>query len=291
MHKDMFCAGEMIGWEYDDASFSCSCGAVLKDCPFYQHIGKTFVDNGLPFSFSNFGTAYQLFRSGRLNNLFTRNISRLQLSAIEKFRDNIIRHIPVLSGRMQQFDRANELFMATALEYSGAHVFIDASKDPYRFRHLKHINSLDIKIVHLVRDLRGVIHSFRKNSGITDLSMATQRWVQDQADILRLAAEFPSVMRIYYEEICNDVDSSLAKISNFVDEQPINFSGDFKSTEHHILGNSMRLDGPSKIVNNERWKKELTDMEINTIQQVARNALLYYKNPALEEIIEHYLEN
>jgi len=281
----------MIGWECDDTPFHCSCGAVLEACPFYQHIGKTFLENGLPFAFSHFGTAYQLLYNERLNNLLTRNITKIQNSTLEKLRDNIIRHAPVLSGKMKLFDRANELFMATALEYSNASVFVDASKDPYRLRHLQHINALDINILHLVRDLRGVILSFRKNHGITDLALATRLWVQDQANILRLIREFPSVQRIYYEDICNDVDTSLATIAQFVDVPPMKFSGDLQSAEHHILGNSMRLDGPSKIVNSERWRKEFSDGEMKTIQQEARKAVIHHNNPELKEIIEQYIEH
>lgn len=290
-HKDMFCAGEMIGWEYDDTPFYCSCGATLETCPFYQYIGKIFRDNGLPFAFSHFGTAYQLSRNERINNLLTRNFPKIQNSTLEKLRDKVVRHTPILSTKMQQFGRANALFMSTALKHSGTHIFVDASKDAFRLRHLQQINDLDINILHLVRDLRGVILSFRKNRGIEDMALATRLWIQDQVNILRIAEEFPSVLKVYYENICNDTEGSLAMISRFMDLSPMSFSGDFKSASHHILGNSMRLDGTSKIVNSERWKKELSDREIETIQQEAKKQLTRRNDPKLTEIIEQYIEH
>ena len=75
----------------------------------------------------------------------------------------------------------------------------------------------------------------------TDLGMRV--WIREQHDSLRVLAEQPKALRVYYEDLCDDTTATLARIHRFVGVEPQSLGGDFRADENHILGNSMRLGG------------------------------------------------
>jgi hypothetical protein len=180
--------------------------------------------------------------------------------------------------------------MQTALSYSGARVFVDACKDAYRLRHFRRLKELDLHVVYLVRDLRGVVLSNLelKKPGWDAMRM-TRMWLHQQRTILRILSEFPSVMTIYYEDLIDMVDETLATIHRFVGLTPQQFSGDFKTVEHHVLGNTMRLSDTSKIVKSRRWQQELSGEALEAISRTALAFVQEHKHHPLAKIIEHYL--
>lgn len=55
----------------------------------------------------------------------------------------------------------------------------------------------------------------------------------------------------------------------FVGVDPVAVNLDFRSTEHHIIGNGMRLDGSSRIELDERWRSVLSPSEIDVFNHIA----------------------
>jgi len=137
-----------------------------------------------------------------------------------------------------------------------------------------------------VRDPRGVAWSSRKNSGLTP-EVAVRLWLRRQADILRISPELPATLRIYYEELCTDADAALARIHRFAGLEPEAFPGDFKSKEHHILGNQMRL-GTGGVKLDTRWREELPAQTQRQIEDLCRSYAR--SNPASPVVatIRHY---
>jgi hypothetical protein len=180
--------------------------------------------------------------------------------------------------------------MNTALLHSRAKVFVDACKDPHRLRQLRRISDLKLQILYLVRDFRGVALSNRKNKG-WEIAFSTKLWIHQQRECLRVVREFPSVLQIYYEEICKEPNRSLGIIHRFIGLPTHSFDGDFRAVEHHILGNTMRLNNIRKIINTEKWKEEFTDHEITTINQIAESFAKKNSNHPVSKIIDYYLEN
>ena len=82
----------------------------------------------------------------------------------------------------------------------------------------------------------------------------------------------------------------MARIHQFVDLEPEAFSGDFMASEHHILGNSMRLTGQSNIQKNERWREELSSTDIDIITGALRDFVEKDPKHQLSTIIKHYLD-
>jgi hypothetical protein len=209
---------------------------------------------------------------------------------IEKMRDFAVACVPSFARLLSQQDRANLIFIGTALSFSHSSVFVDACKDPHRLRHLRRIPGVDLCVVYLVRDLRGVVLSNLElqRPGI-DAALATRLWIRQQVTIMRVLEEFANTHSVRYEDLCDATDDALASIHRFAGVEPTQFGGDLKRAEHHILGNVMRLTKLDKIEKNTRWERELSRTDLDSISRIALNFVQRNRRHALSPIIEHYL--
>lgn len=289
-HPGITTVGEMEGWKNADVdSFRCSCGQVLKSCPFFNALAEAFRQEGLPFAYNNFGTSYQLATNTRLNQYLTGALPVIRCSAAEHLRDAIVTHLPGYSSRIAQTDRSNVVFIRTALARAKAEVFVDVDKNPFRLRYLQRLHDVNLKVIYLFRDLRGVVLTFMENRG-WDAAAATRVWLREQVEILRVMQEFPSFLQVSYEDLCEDTDTALAGTYRHLGLAPQPFAGDFRVAEHHILGNSMRLDSVSKVVKSERWKTRLSSADLGTISNIARSFVDRNSNHQLSTILARYLD-
>jgi len=291
-HPDIFTVGEMNGWNYgEDETFTCSCGKMLSECPFFLVIAEAFRRNGLSFDFRNFGTDYRLARNERVNRYLTAQLpAAIPSTFLENLRDMVVGHIPPFSKLISQEHRANRTFFDAALSYSRSSVFVDACKDPYRLRHLHRIPGLDPYVVYLMRDVRGVVLSNLelKHPGL-NAALATRMWIRQQTTILRILREFRNVLHVHYEDLCDVTDDSLGTIHRFAGVEPRPFGGDLKRAEHHILGNVMRLTKLDKIAKNTRWERELSPSDLESISSTAMDFVRRNRRHALSKIIRRYL--
>lgn len=287
-HPQIFTVSHTQGWNYGEKPFKCSCGEPLPSCPFFRLIADVFRENQLPFDFKHFGTGYELVRNPRLNRYLTKGMPFLTSTSLERLRDAIIARIPTFRRRLAQTDRANLTFIRTALSYSGASVFVDGYKTPFRLRQLRRIEEFDLHVLYLVRDIRGVVSSnMRKREW--DATHATRTWIHEQANIVRILREFPSSIMVYYEDLCERIDETLARIHRFLDLAPHPFPGDFKSIEHHILGNKMRLQDLGKIEKDTRWQRDLSAGDLAEISRLGLAFVRRHEHHPLSEVITHYL--
>ena len=287
-HPKVFTAGEMDGWNYEeDTTFLCSCGAILRECPFYLRIAGVFHEQGLPFDFREFGTAYRLGSNPRWNRYLTGALPLLRSTSLERLRDALVWRLPRVARTLSRQDRANRAFIQTALDYSGAEAFVDACKDPFRMRHLRRIPELDLKVLYLVRDPRGVALSNMTKRGWS-AALAARVWVREQASIQRVSAEAPAVLTVYYDELCDDVNGQLARIHEFLGVPPIPFGGDLAAAEHHILGNVMRLENRTAIKKDTRWQRELSAADLETIERTVWK--FARPRPDLAAVVGHFLD-
>ena len=290
-HPDAFSVSEMHGWEYkDDETFRCSCGQVLNECRFFRYMYAEFRRLGLPFDYRAFGTRYRLTRDDRMNRYLTAELPRLSSTRFERLRDAVVMTIPRLGRRLRAADAANLAFVRAGLAYSGAGVFVDGCKNPFRLRHLRRIAALDLRTIHLVRDIRGFVLSNKTKWGVpADLS--AWMWLRQQMDIVRIAPQVGPVLTVYYEDLCDYTDETLASIHRFIGVEPQRFNGDFKAAEHHILGNWMRHAERGLVTKDMRWKSDLPAADISTVTKAAHRFTERHRHHALTDIIRHYLSD
>lgn len=168
----------------------CGCGLPFDTCPMWSAVGKRAFDDWDP--------------------AWAARVHDLQVRVARQ------RHLPRLlrAPRGTNFDAAaeaygdeyRELYRAIGAE-NGADYVVDASKWPAQALAL-HRADLDVRVIHLVRDVRGVTHSLSKRdvsrpqAAHTDVmyrnppALGAARWVatQTEVDLLRWAGVPVSTM-------------------------------------------------------------------------------------------------
>jgi hypothetical protein len=76
-------------------------------------------------------------------------------------------------------------------------------------------------------------------------------------------------LTVRHEDVCQDPQGNLERIFGFVGIDPHLGSLDFRSAEHHIRGNNMRLGPSSEIKLDEKWKSNLTADDLREFEAVA----------------------
>lgn len=289
-HSRFTTVGHTTGWYFDnEEDFRCSCGDTLGDCPLYTRVSARYTAYNLQFDIRNFGTKYELISNERLNRYLTASLPLIANSRLETLRDQVIRSFAPSAQRIEQQNRANFAFITSVMNYANASIFVDNSHDPYRLRHLTAAKQFSLSTLHLVRDPRGVALSCIKHAGWT-METSIKIWLRRQSDICRIANEIGRpILRVYYEDLCTNVDETLAKIHEFSGEIFESFKGDFSEVEHHILGNAMRLRG-GKIRLDERWRSDLSKSQIELANSLLEKSISSSREPELAEIVRHYLD-
>jgi hypothetical protein len=287
-HPKIMTVGHTTGWHFSDTEeFFCSCGERIEKCPFFNHVRRAFEARKIPFAFNDFGTEYLLSENERLNRLLTAGSPYLPSSAMEKARDGVVRLVPGFAARLSRQDLANRTFIEAALDYGGAEVYADNSHGPHRLRHLSRISDLALYPVHLVRDPRGVVLSHMKHRGWS-ADFAAWKWLDEQADIARVLQEFDRRATVHYEDVCDDTDAALARLHAFAGLEEVPVPEDFKSVEHHILGNKMR-ESSSRISSDRRWESELSTQDLRAILGAVEGFMRKHPRTPLANVLERYL--
>jgi hypothetical protein len=73
---------------------------------------------------------------------------------------------------------------------------------------------------------------------------------------------------VRYEDLCIDTENTLERLFEFCSVAPDVSRLNYDVTAQHVIGNPMRLRPLSEIVVDERWKKELSQNQIDIIQKI-----------------------
>jgi hypothetical protein len=144
------------------------------------------------------------------------------------------------------------------LRVAGADVFFDTSKRAMRLYQMLETPELDVKIVKLVRDVRGYVSSAKKRGeAVHDAALA---WRRDQEAIETITRNLPSdrVMLLRYEDACGDPKTWLRRTYAFCGVEPLDPPEAVTSREHHVIGNNMRRNETIRIRLDESWRSLLS---------------------------------
>jgi hypothetical protein len=250
------------------ATYPCSCGLAMQACSFWQRVVELTRERGVEdFELGNFRLGFDSSDRRWLERL---RIGSLRWGGLEDLRDLAFRAIGahrVLSGVAAR----NLAFAGAVLEATGARVFVDASKERMRLRYLQRYLDADLRVIHLVRDVRGVVDStLRRGKDPLSAVQAARRWGRTNETITRTLRDMPSDRQILvrYEDLCRDVDGTLAALFDLCGVAPATTSGDFR-VDQHLLGNRMRLRGRDEVRLDESWRERISDEEQRQIVHAA----------------------
>jgi len=288
-HPELCSVGELKAINLgDESSYLCSCKTLAKDCSFWQGVTDKMAIKGHDFCISNAGTDIRTGATSYMQRLL-RPLVRNPF--MEFVRDSLLTLSPVWRKKLPLLQKRNADYVRSIAEQAGVETVIDSSKIGIRLKYLLRNPDLDIKVIWVVRDGRGVSLAYKDPSEFADakdpkfrgggtgktpehsrgIEIGAEEWVRCNQETEAVLATMPkeSWMQVHYEDICNHTEKTLDALFEFVGVDPSKKRLDFKTVEHHVVGNGMRLDDSEEIILDERWKGLLDENELLTYHQVA----------------------
>lgn len=240
----------------------CGCGRPVLDCPLWGPVAERLEEPAGP----------------------------LPTAAIERLRHRITegRHLPALLSplRTPAFEAKLEAYRgrlsrlyAELRRACGSEAIVDSSKNAGYARILSGTPRVDLHLVHLVRDSRGVAHSLRKRKERPGVpwsegeelldrrrpGTAAILWTAAQLLVESLRSESSSYLRVRYGDFVRDPEDVLRRVLESVGEHRGGDQLDHvrgRSLElgvHHVLaGNPMREEqGTIELREDLAWRREM----------------------------------
>lgn len=226
----------------------CGCGRRVMDCVFWKQV---------------FDRAY-----GGLDKVDLGWMNAMRLKHTRT------RHAMLARGTPERvrFAEHIERLYHTLVEVSRRRIVVDTSRVPGYAQLLESISSLDVRVIHLVRDPRAVMHSWqrirqislasgsalgRSKAGILSaVEWVVQNWLVER----RWGSDPTRYYRLRYEDLIQTPRDSLRILLGWagVDSSDLSFVGDgwvILNITHSIAGNQYRLlTGRVDLVLDDAWK-------------------------------------
>lgn len=256
---------------------TCACGALLAACPVWSEVGRKAFGGWEAVD----GPGWQALQSRVDRN---RHIPLLAVPASARFRADLADHL----------DRLERLYLAAA-EVTGARVLVDSSKHVSTAFALRHARAVDVRFVHLVRDSRGVAHSWTKEVARPETAdgrpmpryspmMAAAWWDAFNLGHAALAATGVAPLRLRYEDLLEHPPDALRAILDptGVTEEPgwdsfLGADGAQLGTSHSVAGNPMRFtSGVIPLQPDETWRARLPTRDKRIVTALTAPLLVRY---------------
>ncbi len=238
----------------------CGCGAKFSLCSFWQAVGAR--------AWSGFDPE------------FLRETHKMQAAVARQ------RHLPkLLTARnnspfnqaLQAYtSRYAELATSVATE-ANANYIVDASKWPALALAL-HRGGLDVRVIHLIRDVRGVAHSLNQadierphSTGGTDLmfhnspASGAGRWLATQTEVDLIRTRKVPIARLAYDDFVTDPAASIRRtLTSLKVPIPADGLAHISGTtvqlgpSHGLSGNPSRFrHGATQLRTDVRWRSQM----------------------------------
>jgi hypothetical protein len=193
----------------------CGCGEPFSVCPFWTRVGDEAFGGWSSVTDRMSGLQPRLVRQRHVFRMLTGVAPRGYRRELDEYLD--VHH---------------RLYRAIA-EVSGAEVVVDASKSTAQLFALRRIPGLDLRVVNLVRDSRGVANSWNKSGIVKPQSkdgalMGTYAphrlavlWAALQLECAVLRAAAPYSARVRYEDLVAAPRPTLERALNEVGLPPV----------------------------------------------------------------------
>ena len=232
----------------------CGCGRPFSACPFWSEVGRR--------AFAGWST---LDLEALLADKASMDRQRRVPSLMLPWRsDRRCTDLARYAGRYAQVYRA-------AAEVAGTDVVVDASKHPSLAAILASQPQIDLRVVHLVRDSRGVAYSWSQEVTRPEVTegqalmpqysaaMSSAYWLGQNGLLHLLALRGVPMLRLRYEDLVRDPAAALVDVRRFAGlpdrAQAVREPG---AQQHSVAGNPLRFaTGPLVVRADERWRREM----------------------------------
>lgn len=275
--------GEIVHlWQRDIRNDErCGCGARFSACTFWKRVGERAFGGWAAVDIERVRT----LRDGVER---TRHIPRLAAAQLPAAQLADVREYAGFYARVY----------AAAAEVSGAAVVVDSSKHSALAHVLRWADGVDLRVVHVVRDARGVAYSWTKTIARpeTDGSEEMTRYSPGRSALLwnahnaafgLLARRGVAVRRIRYEQFLTDPRGALRELAEYAGvpagDADLAFLGDGYAdlrVGHSAAGNPMRFTvGRLPLRRDDAWLRALPSGQRRLVGAVCAPMLRAYGYP------------
>lgn len=237
----------------------CACGEAFHDCPFWSEVGA--------LAFGGWNTV----DPDRV--AFLRNAVDRQRRVIHTGQRVLPRRLAPLVDEYASF--FSRIYMASRA-ITGARIIVDSSKEIPTALAVSHASEVDLRVVHIVRDSRGVAYSWAKaverpESPSGDLMTqyspiaSTALWLTGNALPLALRYRRVPVTRMRYEDLVDRPQERIGEVWNALElpgESVLPLlapSEIYLHGTHSVAGNPMRFRrGLTTLNRDEQWRTKMS---------------------------------
>jgi hypothetical protein len=193
--------------------------------------------------------------------IWQRVVGCYEATSGQRFADIDIQHPRVRSlltwsdERVRQWARPSALLFSCLARESGAQLLVDSSKRAQRLYLLRRSGCFSLKVIHLRRDGRAIIHSYRKRG--SSFGAGFRRWLDPTlaSVVLRRQVGASDWMGLRYEDLASAPEDSLRRVCAFLDLEFEPGMLDFRAQPSiAISGNRMRYGRDQDIVIDDAWR-------------------------------------
>ncbi len=240
----------------------CACGQKFWSCPFWSEVGEQAFGGWAQVDVDRVSELMDTVdRQRRLPYTARRRPPQRIVAAAEEYAEHY----------RKIYDAARTL--------TGARVVVDSSKIPPTALALSYSRSLDLRVLHIVRDSRGVAYSWTKSvarpetEGAEDMprfgvTTSTGLWLSHNLSMSALAYRGVPLTRIRYEELVDDAATTVREAWKRLD---LPGDGVLPMTDrttielqptHSVAGNPMRFSlGNTTLRPDVAWQQGLSDRD------------------------------
>jgi hypothetical protein len=283
MHDGFCSAGELrYIWERSFGENQlCGCGAPFGDCAFWGEVSRRVF--GTEAAQVDATTAIRL--QGSLDDI------RYAPWLVQS-------HSPAChQAALLIYSQLLERLYQRILQVSRDRVIVDSSGDATHGLILSQIPSIELHVVHLIRDPRAVafswtrarrrpeIHWTSENMPIAHVGASATQWMIHNTMAELLSKSAASYCRLRYEDFVADPDAALSRILapyGWISGRPKGFAEREVVLEraHTVSGNPMRFKhGPLKIELDDEWRGAMPPRDRRSVTAITWPLLTRYGYP------------
>jgi hypothetical protein len=279
-HSQITTVGELKLTAITDIdSYLCGCGQRLLDCEFWRSVQKRCRERGVELDPVRFRTHFE--GTGWLNHKLIH--SSVRPAWMERLRSLGLVMNPSARNELNRVLQRNLTIMQAICEEENKPVFLDGSKDPVRLLHFARSGLFDIRAIHLVRDGRAIVASYKKRSPDTSGNIELWKTKAIECERVRSLISASHIHTLRYEDLCADVSGNLKSLFRFIDvpDESQACQEDAPGSSRHIIGHNSRLSSTCEIRVRQEWQNILTESELKLFgsREGSLNERYHYKGP------------
>jgi hypothetical protein len=278
-HARIQAAGELarLGTDAWLQNLYCACGERSKECPFWTEVHERWRA-------SNDGMAVERYVALQRR---AEGFGRWPL---------LIRQSQRAANWFEVYAGQTAAILRAIRDAAGASVVVDSSKNVARCFALSLMRDVDLKVIHLVRDPRGVVGShvardlLHVRAGVpVDIEplpawRAALYWdrVNGEVEILRKLLAPDRSLRVRYEDFTSETGTVLKRIGSLIGEdmdaigQAIEARARPLSFDHAVAGNRVRMTATIDLRLDEEWRRTLRARDRRVTEVLCRPLMNRY---------------